>query len=110
MNNVRRPIPTVWQTSAADFLEVRYRIRACSRFSGSVSGRPSVRPRDLTAETGWQLSHGKRSRLFLAHPVLQGATCLILDESFAALDPAMLHQVLRCVLERVPTLVVIAHP
>jgi ATP-binding cassette subfamily B protein len=64
----------------------------------------------LVGETGWQLSHGERSRLFLARAMLQGAACLILDESFAALDPATLHQALRCVLERAPTLVVIAHP
>jgi ATP-binding cassette subfamily B protein len=66
--------------------------------------------RQTLGAAGWQLSHGERSRLFLARAVLQGATCLILDESFAALDPATLQQALRCVLERVPTLVVIAHP
>jgi ATP-binding cassette subfamily B protein len=64
----------------------------------------------LVGETGWQLSHGERSRLFLARAVLQDATSLILDESFAALDPATLQQALRCVLEQAPTLVVIAHP
>jgi ATP-binding cassette subfamily B protein len=64
----------------------------------------------LVGETGWQLSHGERSRLFLARAVLQDAACLILDESFAALDPPTLHQALRCVLERAPVLVVIAHP
>ena len=41
---------------------------------------------------------------------MPGATCLMLDESFATLDPATLHQALRGVLARVPTLVVIAHP
>ena len=64
----------------------------------------------LVGETGWQLSHGERSRLFLARAMLQGAACLILDESFAALDPPTLHQALRCVLDRATTLVVIAHP
>jgi ATP-binding cassette, subfamily B, bacterial len=64
----------------------------------------------LVGETGWQLSHGERSRLFLARALLQDAACLILDESFAALDPATLQQALHCVLERAPTLVVIAHP
>jgi ABC-type bacteriocin/lantibiotic exporter with double-glycine peptidase domain len=64
----------------------------------------------LVGETGWQLSHGERSRLFLARALLQGAACLILDESFAALDSATLQQALRYVLERAPTLVVIAHP
>jgi ABC-type molybdenum transport system ATPase subunit/photorepair protein PhrA len=35
---------------------------------------------------------------------------VILDESFAALDPENLHQALRCVLDRAETLLVIAHP
>jgi ABC-type multidrug transport system fused ATPase/permease subunit len=35
---------------------------------------------------------------------------IILDESFAALDPETLALSLRCVLKRAPTLMVIAHP
>ena len=35
---------------------------------------------------------------------------MILDESFAALDPETLALSLRCVLARAPTLMVIAHP
>ena len=34
----------------------------------------------------------------------------LLDKRFAALDPETLHQALRGVLERAPTLLVIAHP
>ena len=34
----------------------------------------------------------------------------LLDKRFAALDPETLHQALRGVLERAPTLMVIAHP
>jgi ABC-type bacteriocin/lantibiotic exporter with double-glycine peptidase domain len=64
----------------------------------------------MVGETGWQLSQGERSRLYIARTLLQGAPCLILDESFAALDPETLRQALLCVLERAPTLVVIAHP
>jgi ATP-binding cassette subfamily B protein len=64
----------------------------------------------MVGETGWQLSQGERSRLYIARTLLQGADCLILDESFAALDPETLHQALQCVLERAPTLLVIAHP
>jgi len=39
----------------------------------------------VVGETGWQLSHGERNRLYLARVLLQGADLTILDESFAAL-------------------------
>ena len=61
-------------------------------------------------ETGWQLSHGEKSRLFVARALLQGGELLILDESFAALDPASLEQALDCVLRRASSLLLIAHP
>ncbi len=64
----------------------------------------------LVGETGWQLSHGERSRLFMARALLQGTEMVILDESFAALDPENLHRALHCALERAPTLLLIAHP
>ena len=35
---------------------------------------------------------------------------VVLDESFAALDPETLERALRCVLQRARTLLVIAHP
>ncbi|NJK82315.1 MAG: ABC transporter ATP-binding protein [Chloroflexaceae bacterium] len=61
-------------------------------------------------DTGWQLSHGEKSRLFIARALLQGADLVVLDESFAALDPENLERALTCVLKRAPTLLVIAHP
>jgi ATP-binding cassette subfamily B protein len=64
----------------------------------------------LVGETGWQLSHGERSRVFLARALLQGAEVLILDESFAALDPPTLERALRFVRQEAKTLIVIAHP
>ena len=64
----------------------------------------------MVGETGWQLSHGERSRLFLARALLQRVDLVVLDESFAALDPATLGLALRCVLRRARSLVVIAHP
>jgi ATP-binding cassette subfamily B protein len=64
----------------------------------------------MVGETGWQLSHGERSRLYIARALLQRAEVIVLDESFAALDPENLERALRCVLERAPTLLVIAHP
>ena len=64
----------------------------------------------IVGETGWQLSHGERSRLYLARALLQKAKLIVLDESFAALDPDTLNQCLRCALEKAPSLMVIAHP
>ncbi len=64
----------------------------------------------MVGESGWQLSHGERSRLFIARALLQEADLLIFDESFGALDPENLQRALQCVLRRAPALVVIAHP
>jgi ATP-binding cassette subfamily B protein len=64
----------------------------------------------MVGETGWQLSHGERSRLYIARTLLQRASMIILDESFAALDPETLRCSLQCVLKRAPALMVIAHP
>jgi ATP-binding cassette subfamily B protein len=64
----------------------------------------------MIGEGGWQLSHGERSRVYIARALLQDANLVILDESFAALDPENLQTALECVLRRAPTLMVIAHP
>jgi len=64
----------------------------------------------MVGESGWQLSHGERSRLFIARALLQRADLVVLDESFAALDPENLRRALNCVLNRAKTLLVIAHP
>jgi ATP-binding cassette subfamily B protein len=64
----------------------------------------------MVGETGWQLSHGERSRIFLARALLQGAELTILDESFAALDPETLRTCLDCATKRARTLLVMAHP
>lgn len=64
----------------------------------------------LVGETGWQLSQGERSRLFMARALLECPEVVVLDESFAALDPENLRQALECALSRAKTLVVVAHP
>jgi ATP-binding cassette subfamily B protein len=61
-------------------------------------------------ETGWQLSHGERSRLFLARALLQNPDVLILDESFAQLDPETIGLALDAVVSRAPAVLLIAHP
>ena len=64
----------------------------------------------MVGETGWQLSHGERSRIFLARALLQNAQLTVLDESFAALDPETLKLCLECARARSNALLVIAHP
>lgn len=64
----------------------------------------------MVGESGWQLSHGERSRLYIARALLQGSDVLIFDESFAALDPENLRLALDCVIKRASTVMVIAHP
>jgi ATP-binding cassette subfamily B protein len=64
----------------------------------------------MVGETGWQLSQGERSRVFLARALLQNADFVLLDESLAALDPENLRQCLDCVMRQAKTLMVIAHP
>jgi ATP-binding cassette, subfamily B, bacterial len=64
----------------------------------------------MIGETGWQLSQGERSRVFLCRALLQGGDVILLDESFAALDPDNMRQCLECVFKRARTLLVIAHP
>lgn len=63
----------------------------------------------ILGETGWQLSHGERSRVFVARALLQKSGLVILDESFGALDPVTLKLVVDCVRRRARTLIVIAH-
>jgi ATP-binding cassette, subfamily B, bacterial len=63
----------------------------------------------MVGETGWQLSHGERSRLYIARALIQNAELVILDESFAALDPENLQRAVECVVRRARSLLVIAH-
>jgi ATP-binding cassette subfamily B protein len=63
----------------------------------------------MVGETGWQLSHGERSRLYIARALLQNSELIVLDESFAALDPENLQRAVECVVKRAKALLVIAH-
>lgn len=64
----------------------------------------------MVGDTGWQLSHGERSRVCVARALLQGGDLLLFDESFAALDPPTLQRCLAYTLRRAPTVLVVAHP
>ena len=77
---------------------------------GELLARMPAGLAEMVGETGWQLSHGEKSRVYIARALLQGADVILLDESFGALDPETLGKALRCVLARAETVVVIAHP
>jgi ATP-binding cassette, subfamily B, bacterial len=63
----------------------------------------------IVGETGGQLSHGERSRVYMARALLQGGELVILDESFAELDPVSLSVCLREASNLTSGLVVVAH-
>jgi ATP-binding cassette subfamily B protein len=63
----------------------------------------------MVGESGWQLSHGERSRIFLARALVQESSLVVLDESFAALDSLNLTRVMASARQRAPALLVIGH-
>ena len=97
-----------WPATAGDLVEAEEICRELGL--GNLLDRMPAGLQQVVGDTGWRLSHGERSRLFIARALLQGADLVVLDESFAALDPESLDQSLRCVLQRGPALLVIAHP
>jgi ATP-binding cassette subfamily B protein len=97
--------PTV--LGPADFAEAR---AICDELGlGDVLERMPAGMLQMVGETGWQLSHGERSRLYIARALLQNAELVVLDESFAALDPENLKRAVECVVKRARSLLVIAH-
>jgi ATP-binding cassette subfamily B protein len=97
-----------WPPRPADLEEAERICRALDL--GPLLDRMPAGIMQLVGETGWQLSHGERSRLYLARALLQRAGLIILDESFAALDPRTLRDALGYVLLQAPAVLVVAHP
>jgi ABC-type bacteriocin/lantibiotic exporter with double-glycine peptidase domain len=97
-----------WPPRSADLQEAEAVCRALGL--GPLLDRMPAGLHQRVGETGWQLSHGEKSRLYLARALLQGADVVLLDETFAALDPPTLRRTLAYVLEKAPALLVIAHP
>jgi ATP-binding cassette subfamily B protein len=77
---------------------------------GDLLARMPAGFEQMVGETGWQLSHGEKSRIYIARALMQQASIIVLDESFAALDPETMTRVMQCVLGRAPAMLVIAHP
>jgi ATP-binding cassette subfamily B protein len=97
-----------WPPSAEDFAEAE---AICSELGlDRLLARMPSGLMQMVGETGWQLSHGEKSRLYMARALLQDADVVVLDESFAALDPQTLQLAMRCALKRATTLLLIAHP
>ncbi|MBF0379989.1 MAG: ABC transporter ATP-binding protein [Magnetococcales bacterium] len=97
-----------WPPSRQDLLEAR---TICQELDlGDLLEKMPAGMEQMVGESGWRLSHGERSRLYIARTLLQKADLIILDESFAALDPKTLKIALDCVLRRSKTLLLITHP
>jgi ATP-binding cassette subfamily B protein len=96
-----------WPPSGADMREAAALCRELGL--GDLLEKMPGGMNQMVGDTGWQLSHGEKSRLFLARALLQGSDLVLLDESFAALDPENLRQALLTARERASSLVVVAH-
>ncbi|MBG0566063.1 ATP-binding cassette domain-containing protein [Actinoplanes aureus] len=96
-----------WPPEPADLRSAEEVCRAIGL--GDLLDRMPAGMAQIIGETGWRLSEGERSLVFLARALLQGAPVLILDETFGALDPHTLDTALNAALDRTSTLVVVRH-
>ncbi len=99
-----RPLP-----HTAEDMEAAWVVCAELGLSELVERMPSGLNQTV-GDTGWRLSQGERSRVFLARALLQRASVIVLDESLGALDPENARQCLECLMRRAPALILIAHP
>ncbi len=97
-----------WPATPDDFSEAESVCRELGL--GPLLARMPSGLLQTVGETGWQLSHGERSRVYIARALLQTSDVIVLDESFGALDPEALRLTMAAVRRLSRTLVVIAHP
>ena len=63
----------------------------------------------ILGESGWQLSHGEQSRIFIARALLQQPDVIIFDESFMPLDSDNFEKAMHYVLDNDSAIIVVAH-
>ncbi len=97
-----------WPPTPADLADAQATIAALGL--DAVVDRMPAGLEQMVGETGWQLSHGERSRVYLARALLQGGDVLLLDESVGALDAATAARCLEAVDRHPGAVVLIAHP
>lgn len=97
-----------WPPKTEDLIEAETICRELGL--DEVIGRMPAGLFQMVGESGWQLSHGERSRLFIARALLQKADLMVLDECLSTLDPDNFFKALRCAHKRARALLVIAHP
>src|SRR5262249_13745101 len=96
-----------WPPQAVDLVEAE---RVCRELGlGDLLDSMPGGLHQFVGETGWQLSQGERTRVFLARALLQKPDVLILDESFGGLDPENIDRASRCVQQRAETIIAVAH-
>lgn len=76
---------------------------------GAVLDKMPAGIAQLVGDSGWQLSQGEQSRVFVARALLQQSDLHVLDEALAAVDGETAAAVLEAILKRVETLVVVHH-
>ena len=76
---------------------------------GPVLNAMPARMEQAVGETGWRLSHGEQSRIFVARVLLRKPDVVLLDESFGALDPDTFLLCLRVIERHARSVILVAH-
>lgn len=97
-----------WPARSADLREAE---RVCHALGlGDLLRRMPSGLQQIVGDTGWQLSQGERSRVFLARALLQRADLLVLDEALGALDPRTRSRCMEAIEAEARSVLLIAHP
>lgn len=97
-----------WPPRSEDLAEAR---AVCHDLGlGDLLARMPAGLDQIVGESGWQLSEGERSRVFLGRALLAGGDLLVMDECFSALDPKSLETAHGALRRRASTVLMVAHP